>query len=382
MAEFTSLNQQQMEAIHGLYEIPIIGSNSNNNMLKIMITTMKNNADVIAEGRYNHLNVEYTLGGFITNLVNGLKPDAISSEIDVPDYQQNILPINWQENKTEYFFTMAEKIKRTIFNETPTPNNTDYFYFNQAHIDQMPGWSGYMNTLRSSNIHLYRHHDPSQGEYAFRINIPASGTIPGRILSLDAYNIVDFLFRIKFHIMEIAEEYYNIDPRDTNNANFHPGGRKHTKRRTNKKSLKKRRKTNRKIKKGGMTDDNSMSSMTMSINSELSELSELPDWFEYADIDIPEIHQVFKGDNEINVNTLPNKIKEITGEKEDGEMNCHNCLMVGWELGYETGYTDGASDIYTNKNMIDKTKKNGGKRKSLKKKRKNKKRKTKIKKRF
>lgn len=237
--EFTGLNPNQVQDIHGQYEIPIIGSNSNNSRLKNMVTTMINNADAIAEGRYNHLNVEYTLGEFITNLVNGLKPDAISSEIDVPDYQQNILPINWQENKTEYFFTMAKKIKRTILNRTP--NNTDYF--NQAHINQMPGWSDYMNTLTLSNIHLYRHDDPSQGEYGFRINIPGIGTIPGQILSLDAYNIVDFLFRIKFHIMEIAEGHYNIDPRYTNNANFHPGGRKHKKRMTNKKSLKKGRKT-------------------------------------------------------------------------------------------------------------------------------------------
>lgn len=228
----------------------VIGSNSNNYDLRMMVINMMNNANPATERR--EVFVEHSLGDFISKLVDGLNPDSIPSEISLPDYQRHMIPSiwngrNWRDYPSEYFFTMASKIKRTIFNELP-----NYFTENDINImnGYTPPWRDYMNALRSSYIYLYRPLNPSHGEFVFRVYIPnGGGLIQNNELpvefSLDAYNILEFLTRIKFHIMDIAEEYYNIDPRDNNNAEFQPGGRKYKKR----KSLKKKRKTKRKIKR-------------------------------------------------------------------------------------------------------------------------------------
>lgn len=195
----------------------IIGINSNNNDLKTMIMDMKN------EAGSDEFLAKYNLGLLLNEL--------IKHEVDNQDFSKN---------PRDHYIEMANKIKKTLENVTSEPNG----YFNQEHINQMnemgltPTWHEYMERLNTAYIFIDLNRNSNQGPYKFTVlTPPPHGESYPAYLDLNAHDLSDFLTGIKSHIINVANNHYNI--------NYQPGGRKYKKR----KSLKKKRKRSLKYKR-------------------------------------------------------------------------------------------------------------------------------------
>ncbi len=216
----------------------IIGINSKYHNLKKMVNTM------VSDANTDSLSAEYTLGRFINILIHALITETIpASSQERQSAVGAIYALKGTPRKNifdeirdiprENNILLARKIIRTLENKDKNDSNKDK-------NDSKTTWNKYLEELKTSYMFLDLNEDPNKEPkelYKFRVLAPPLEGVKnkGHHILLNAYDVSEFLSGIEMHIINVANNQYNIK--------YQLGGKKNNRRKHKKKSLVNKRKT-------------------------------------------------------------------------------------------------------------------------------------------